>query len=60
MNKLPLALWMLGWWPASYLTDYLASLARQRPASEPSGDVVRVDLVLWVIGGLILWPWNKG
>ena len=50
MNKLPLALWMLGWWPAMTLFPHVQS-------ATPT-EVFGAGCPLWLLGGLILWPWK--
>lgn len=58
MNKLPLALWLLGWFPACNLTDALQKIATGQNTNKWSDDSTGMALLIWIVGAAILYPWG--
>jgi len=58
MNKLPLALWMLLFPFEETVELYLRTLATGKPAWPMSGDDALGTVVIWLLGGLVLYPWR--
>ena len=51
MDKLPLAIWMVGFWFAVSADMYITYLVHGKRMKESIG-----YWVLWVVGIIILWP----